>query len=117
MEELAAGRIILGKVDAPDSVPGPGLEKKIENGVWLAAADPFAASVADDAARVEADAVAPDVRTPGVITAVALGAAIRGAVRPAANCTAEFKPSKAAPAPFKIPEGSFPAPVCAAGSI
>ena len=32
---LAAGKIILGKVDAADSVPSPGLEKKIENGVWL----------------------------------------------------------------------------------
>jgi hypothetical protein len=33
----AAGRIILGKADAADSVPGPSfaleLEKKIENGV------------------------------------------------------------------------------------
>jgi hypothetical protein len=33
MEELVAGRIIFGKADAADSVPGPGLEKKIENGV------------------------------------------------------------------------------------
>jgi hypothetical protein len=33
MAALVGGRIIFGKVDAADSVPGPGLEKKIENGV------------------------------------------------------------------------------------
>src|ERR1700734_3293789 len=100
MVELVAGRIIFGKVDAADSVPGPGLEKKIENGVWLAAADPSPASVVNDDARVAAGA-----------------AATRGMLRTGANCAAGFKPGNAATAPLRIPERPFPVPVCADGSI
>jgi hypothetical protein len=43
LAEFFVGRIILGKADAADSVPGPGPEKKTENGVWLAAGKLFPA--------------------------------------------------------------------------
>ena len=33
--ELVTGRINFGKVEAAASVPGPGAEKKTENGVWF----------------------------------------------------------------------------------
>jgi hypothetical protein len=118
MVEFVAGRIIFGKVDAADSVPGPGLEKKIENGVWLAAADPLPASVVNDDARVAAGEAAPAVRTPVLVaTAVVLAAATRGMLRTGANCAAGFKPGNAATAPLRIPERPFPVPVCADGSI
>jgi hypothetical protein len=70
-------------------VPGPGLEKKIENGVWLAAV-PLPASVADTNVGVEAGALAPALRTLGLLTAaVALEVATRTALRTGAICAAE----------------------------
>src|SRR5260370_31747028 len=44
--ETVTGRIILGKTDAADSAPGPGPEKKTENGGWFSSGNPFPYSVA-----------------------------------------------------------------------
>src|SRR5260370_37020948 len=46
--EPVTGRIILGKTDTADSAPGPGPEKKTENGVLFASGNPFPDSVAVD---------------------------------------------------------------------
>lgn len=43
----------MGKVEAADSAPGPGAEKKTENGVWLDAGDPVLRLVAADGTVVD----------------------------------------------------------------
>src|SRR5271163_4076475 len=94
------GRIILGKVDAADSVPGPkpcrGLEKKTENGVRLASGDPLSGSELSGEAvagiEVGAPALGPAPRALAPVTASAiLGAAKRSAGLPGTNCAPEFK--------------------------
>jgi hypothetical protein len=111
-----AGSTIFGKVDAADSVPGPGLEKKTENGVWLAA-DPLSNSAADDVELRIEDGVpepGPALRRLGLATvAVVFGTATRKPGLAGVNCAAGFNTGKAATAPSKIPARSFVAPVCA----
>src|SRR5260370_36115514 len=57
--EPVTGRIILGKTDAADSAPGPGPEKKTENGVWFANGNPLPDSVAVAKGASTVDAGAP----------------------------------------------------------
>jgi len=85
----------LGKAEAADSVPGPGPEKKTENGVWLDSGDALSESepAGKTAGRIEVRgfAPAPAPRTLTLATAaLTLGAANSGTAIPGAGWSDGF---------------------------
>ena len=121
MAELAPGRIILGNVEAADSVPDAGPEKKIENGVWFASGD--ASFEADPAAavkelRIELRPPPPGTRTPAVGDTSVLAPANPIAAPAGVNCGNEFKiaGAKLCASELIAANRGSPAPACVATS-
>ncbi len=115
----------MGKADAAASVPGPALEKKTENGVWLATGNSLPASDPVDMAKDEDEAddevetgIWPAPRTLVAETpAVTLAAANRGAALSGSGCPAGFKIDGAAVCPFTISDSVLAVPAGSPGSF
>jgi hypothetical protein len=107
--EPVAGRIILGKADAADSVPGPGPEKKTENGVWFAVCDSLSEpDPAGKAAEGVEARMAPVPRTLGLVTAAFIfGTANCSGGPPSTVAAAGFKSADAESCPVMIADSEL----------